>query len=136
MASGRISFFCGRPCRPRRCCLEATFDVERLRRYQPCSADQVVREVVDKEYVIDTNANLDERLRRRRHIDQEDFLLTRCLLRLGRWPRGKQRAILRGRQHADLTLRYTVQLGCWGKNGAEPAQVTVIHHFEILADGG
>ena len=107
----------------------------RLRRYQPCSADQVVREVVDKEYVIDTNANLDERLRRRRHIDQENFLLTRRILRLGRGTRGKQPTILGGRQHADLTLLNTVQLGCWGKNGVEPAEVAVIHHFEVLADG-
>src|ERR1700722_5395143 len=122
MASGRISFFCGRPCCPRRCCLEATFDVERLRRYQPCSADQVVREVVDKEYVIDTNANLDERLRRRRNIDQENFLLTRRILRLGRWTRGKQPTILGGRQHAALTLLNTLQLGCRGKNGVEPAE--------------
>jgi hypothetical protein len=100
-----------------RCCLKATLDVERLRRYQPCFADQVVKEVVDEEYVIDTNANLDERLRRRRNIDQENFLLTRRILRLGRWTRGKQPTILCSRQHADLTLLHTVQLGCRDKNG-------------------
>jgi hypothetical protein len=31
----------------------------------------------DAEYFIDTNANLDERLRRRRNIDQGNFLRTR-----------------------------------------------------------
>jgi hypothetical protein len=43
----------------------------------PTFAALMVREVADAEYVIDTNANLDERLRRRRNIDQGNFLRTR-----------------------------------------------------------
>ena len=69
--------------------------------------------------------SLDQRLRRRRHIHQENFLLTRRFLPTrGEGREGKAAGDTRlPAAHADLIFRFgrTCNWAVWGKNGVEPA---------------
>lgn len=95
----------------------------------------MVRKVVEIQNCIDPNANLHQRLRRRRKIHQQYFLLARGVP--GFWRRSGGQCILvfmRGQQ-AQIFVSQSVQLGTRRKYLVEARHVAVKHQVEITLNG-